>query len=325
MTEHKITHWVDSEKQRASFWKQAGELGMDQEQVYAALGVQHVHDYPGTAMEAKQVLAKYAMQHRVQTSEELLIGAEPEPFVNEPEPQPEDPPDEPEKRERDVPLEVPMDLVDACAKLPEAPALAWTEFVDKAGFKWSMTLRAGLPTELAKEALRTIVPQMGLFHKLADTFGWMPVWNAREAPYTPKQNGKPAPVKPQPAPSGAPNAPVPPPPVPPVAQPAAPAVTPAPTAVKGGVMNIDRVVIKQPAEGKYDVEFWKTGRKYPDLRWQLGGEALIKLFSTDLVRQGWTAAHFDQVKEFAVAFQISWQESPKNPKWKDITKVDTIV
>ena len=108
---------------------------------------------------------------------------------------------------------------------------------------------------------------------------------------------------------------------PPPPPPGAPAPAPQPSGNGGGGSeNIDKVLITAP-NGRPQVEFWRTGRKYPELKWNLGGESLIKIAPT-LADAGWTAAHFDDIgKEYPLSLQVHWVPSPKNPKWKDVTGV----
>lgn len=48
-------HWIDNPKVRARFWRWTREeLGLSDEQVYEALGVERVHDYSGTMQDAKE-------------------------------------------------------------------------------------------------------------------------------------------------------------------------------------------------------------------------------------------------------------------------------
>ena len=86
---------------------------------------------------------------------------------------------------------------------------------------------------------------------------------------------------------------------------------------------IDTVKITAPS-GKAVVEFWRAGRKYPELKWALGGEALLKIAPT-LTAAGWTAEHFEAIgQEYALSLKVYWVVSPKNPKWKDITRVELV-
>lgn len=71
-------------------------------------------------------------------------------------------------------------LYEACAQLPEAPALAWTKFESPAGFVWSFTIRAGLPGDLTRAALTQIREQIALFEQGARVYSWRPVADGRD-------------------------------------------------------------------------------------------------------------------------------------------------
>lgn len=56
----RTTHWIDNPKIRARFWAWAtGELGLNERDVYTALGVQHMHEYAGTTQDAKSDIEKF--------------------------------------------------------------------------------------------------------------------------------------------------------------------------------------------------------------------------------------------------------------------------
>jgi hypothetical protein len=53
-------HWIDDPKVRARFWAwTTSELGLSEREVYAALGVEHMHEYAGTMQDAKQDIEAY--------------------------------------------------------------------------------------------------------------------------------------------------------------------------------------------------------------------------------------------------------------------------
>jgi len=52
-------HWIDDPRVRAGFWARMKELGLSNGQVYAALGVTSVHDYPGSKDDAKAAIQAY--------------------------------------------------------------------------------------------------------------------------------------------------------------------------------------------------------------------------------------------------------------------------
>ena len=98
---------------------------------------------------------------------------------------------------------------------------------------------------------------------------------------------------------------------------------PAPTAQPSGEEHeeaIDFLLITAP-KGKPVVEFWRNNRKYPELRWHLGGEALLKI-APELETAGWTASHFDAIGEqYPAELVATWVQSPKNEKWRDVIEV----
>lgn len=102
--------------------------------------------------------------------------------------------------------------------------------------------------------------------------------------------------------------------------PAAPST--APHATTGGAFEmIDSFKVTAP-KGKLQVEFWRTGREYPELRWNLSAEKLLEIAPT-VAAAGWTAAHFATIgSEHTLKLKVHWEPSPKNPKWKDITAVE---
>ena len=127
----------------------------------------------------------------------------------------------------------------------------------------------------------------------------------------------PAAAAPPPAPTQAA-----PPPPPATGVPPAPeqAAAPASTINKVTVEPIDQVRVTMPTD-KSRVEFWRAGRKYPEVHWGLGGEPLMEIAPT-LVAAGWTAEHFDAVgAKYQLNLLVSWIPSPKDAKYKDITKV----
>ena len=57
----KQSHWIDDPEKRKAFWRYTKEdLALTEAQVYAALGVQHVHDFTGNMAVAKDKLDIYA-------------------------------------------------------------------------------------------------------------------------------------------------------------------------------------------------------------------------------------------------------------------------
>jgi hypothetical protein len=61
-TEPTGAHWIDDDRERGLFWAKVGEYGLDEKSLKQLTGIEHIHDYPGTANEllqlAKQKLAE---------------------------------------------------------------------------------------------------------------------------------------------------------------------------------------------------------------------------------------------------------------------------
>ena len=58
------SHWIDDENVRKRFWAYCRDtLSLGNEDVYAALEVEHVHDYTGTMQDAKTALDVYIQAH----------------------------------------------------------------------------------------------------------------------------------------------------------------------------------------------------------------------------------------------------------------------
>lgn len=47
----KPAHWIDDPAKRRAFWAKAASLGMDEAAIQKLAGIEHVHDWPGTAAE----------------------------------------------------------------------------------------------------------------------------------------------------------------------------------------------------------------------------------------------------------------------------------
>ena len=62
-------HWIADDKVRKRFWAWArGDLGLTDANVYEALNVEHVHDFPGTMGQAKELIEAW-----VKAATELVI------------------------------------------------------------------------------------------------------------------------------------------------------------------------------------------------------------------------------------------------------------
>jgi len=52
-------HWSENPKVRSAFWARAHERGLTNADVHAALGVEHLRDYPGTLEQAGEAIKRY--------------------------------------------------------------------------------------------------------------------------------------------------------------------------------------------------------------------------------------------------------------------------
>ncbi len=184
MTEKEVVNnnWIMNAGSRAAFWAQAKALGFDHDQVHAVLEVDSMKAWASTMDEALAVLR------------EIKDGQEQKEFE--------------EKRDLGLPTETatPGDGVDeaaafmaACQMLPEAPALAWTKFQSNAGFVWSMTIRAGLPTSWAVRAMRQTREVIRAFEADAKANGWSPISDGRDVATMPAVPSRPQPQSVTPA------------------------------------------------------------------------------------------------------------------------------
>ena len=86
-------------------------------------------------------------------------------------------------------------------------------------------------------------------------------------------------------------------------------------------MQTEFVKVTAP-KGKPVVEFWRPNRKYSEVRFYLGGEALMKLAPT-LAAKGWAAEHFDAIgEEYTLPLNVYWEPSQPDGKYKDIVKIE---
>jgi hypothetical protein len=184
---------------------------------------------------------------------------------------------------------------------PEALFSASVKMRDPSGAEWIITMRdEQVPGDKTAEKIENC----GLLSRYLVAQGWHPVGNGWHSDNGHKQKSQPA------------------------AQPSAPTALPLPTPPSAppaevSVEEIDLVKVTAPS-GKPQVEFWRAGRKYPELKWNLGGAALL-LVAPTLAGAGWTATHFDTIgAEYPLALRVSWTQSPKNPKWKDVVSVELV-
>jgi len=216
----------------------------------------------------------------------------------------------------------------------EAQTIAWMDVFTADGAMVNLTARQGAtPDDIVANALAleaawaklqklgwTAVPRVSRRVVNGDGGkGKKQVGKGGDAPLAPKTTTPPPPPPtptptpgPTPQASNAPQAPQ--------------AKAPAPASGGNGNGNVEQITevrITAPA-GKPQVEFWRASRKYPELKWCLGAEALLKL-APALAEAGWTPAHFDGIgNTFTVKWAVGWEISPKNSKWKDITSVEVV-
>jgi hypothetical protein len=187
-------------------------------------------------------------------------------------------------------------LYDYCATLPEAPALVWTRFYDADGFQWTITLRAGLPDEMATKALAQLREQMDLFAKGAKHYHWSP--NAKGATKPQRTNGGP----PAPAPAAS--------------SPPAPATTRQDdqSVVDEGISTLH--AIKVDADGV--VLFYVEGFRWP-FKDHRGAETVARMFPGD-----WQPDHFNPgAKWEGIDMQCHWEKVAKgNKQYYNVVRVE---
>jgi hypothetical protein len=88
-------------------------------------------------------------------------------------------------------------------------------------------------------------------------------------------------------------------------------------------LRAERLIVTAP-RGKAVIEFWLPDGKHPAAKWYTGGAKLLEIAPT-MVPKGVTAAWLDQPgSEWYQPMLVHWAQSPKNPRWKDITKVEVV-
>lgn len=80
VSEAQPMHWIDDDATRKKFWAYTRDtLGLTDKEVYAALGVEHIHDYAGDKAAALEAIRNYVRQEasnaRVQRRAEELGAA----------------------------------------------------------------------------------------------------------------------------------------------------------------------------------------------------------------------------------------------------------
>jgi hypothetical protein len=180
-------------------------------------------------------------------------------------------------------------MVAECKQLPEAPVVAFTDLISPNGFRWCVTVRAGLPPELARQAVVQTIDLMKMVEKGAQSSGWD----------APGNNGRKAAVSP----------------------PSAPQATGTPPPASGGngsteargTAPLNKITVD--ADGK--VEFHVGRFRYPfkDAR---GPETVAGLFDPAL---GWTPGHFVPGAKYeneVNGLQVDWE---KPGKYYDVVRV----
>jgi len=302
-------HWIENEDTRNKFWAYVkNNLGLIKDEVHEALKVESVKDYKGTKEAAFSILNKFAADKDAQ-----LAAAQRAQQAQE-------------RAATDVLLQ------DVVASLPSLPVWASTEAVDPSGFRWKVSIAAGLKPVLRIAAVEQVQEGVAEFAEWAARHGWTPAngngYRAQptrpQVTVTDAHGTRPVSAAPQPqAPSDGP--PEPPAPPPPPTSAGTPPASVEQTQGSGGngsgEFMIEFVKITAP-KGKATIEFWRPNRKYAEVYWALGGEAFLEQVGSDLAQAGWTVAHFDAIgAEYTLPLTVEWEQSPKNPKWKDITAV----
>lgn len=184
-------HWITWPDARRRFWawtKQ--ELGLTEMEVHAALQVEHTRDFEGSMQDAKAVIEAWVLDERNEKEAATNSVAQ----------------DMADLEER---------LAERCERLPESPLVAWTTFYSAKGYRWSFTLRAGLPPDLTVEAMRQTREAIQVFETGAKAYGWIPANGASpvapSGPVAPSEHraghgASPVPQRPE-APSPPPRAP----------------------------------------------------------------------------------------------------------------------
>lgn len=100
-------------------------------------------------------------------------------------------------------------LLERMPGMPEAPVLAWTMFQKGPGKPtWTVSIRGGLPPDVADYALRVTLEQVAKFEEYLEVNGYSAVYNGRSQMATPRpaQSAK-QPAPPSVSPPGTPPAP----------------------------------------------------------------------------------------------------------------------
>lgn len=243
-----MAHWIENETARGRFWATVKDtLGLTEDDVHTALGVQSVKDFDKGEADAYMYLEGYKRAPRV-----------------------------------------------AQPPVPEAPLVAWTKLMTPGGYEWSITWREMNQSESKRKALFANMREtIELLERGAKAHNWRPAGNGIPIYEPPAYEAPPEDEGPVVVPVGAEDA---------------------------TVEKINYLLVTAP-QGKPIIELWRENRKYPELKWALGGDTFLKMCPA-LQRQ-LTPELLDtpSAVRYAVQLEALWKPSPKNPKWRDIIAV----
>lgn len=116
----------------------------------------------------------------------------------------------------------------------------------------------------------------------------------------------------------APGAPVP-------AAPKTPASSAGETVLRGGTFDIVKIEVLPKTDGKVEVKFWASGRKFADLTAVKTPEAMAKMFAEG-TGAGWLPEHFSKVGAYETALKVYWVPSEKTNSngvpYKNLSKIE---
>ena len=88
------------------------------------------------------------------------------------------------------------------------------------------------------------------------------------------------------------------------------------------VIKIDRIVIKPQPNGQADLEFWQTGRKFPELKQRGTPDRLVSLMAPT---GAWKPEHFAKASDVAASLLVTCEPSKnlntKGEPYKNVVKV----
>ncbi len=75
-TEPPVTpHWIDDDRNRRAFWAAISKRGLSDKDVYALMGIEHVHDWPGTAADLLKALDAKLAEKTAQSEPAKQVAA----------------------------------------------------------------------------------------------------------------------------------------------------------------------------------------------------------------------------------------------------------